>query len=211
MLLTRWHQEFTCTFRSRRHQQRCLYFEKSVLFHCCANGTVDLCANAKVLLHTLTTNIEIAILQTNRFINIIGALIYREWWWLRGVQDFDDTLSHFHLARRQCCVDSAFRTSANDTRDAHDVFTANINIVVDHALDDSGVVTKVYECQLFTVLTTATDPATHRNGGADVRFIQLAAHMCAHCGRFHCVFLRGLRSPTMDARWVTNSAWTTML
>ena len=160
MFLARWNEEFAGAFWCRRHEKRSLHFEKTVFFHGTTNRTIDLGAYTKIPLHALTTNVEIAILQANHFINVICTLVNRKRRWLCRVQNFNNTLAHLNLASRQCCVHCSFWTSTNNARHSDDVFTTDIDVIVDHALNDPGMVTQVNERQFLSVLATTPHPAT---------------------------------------------------
>ena len=83
---------------------------------------------------------------------------------------------------------------AHDAGDPHDVLAAHVDVVVDDALDDAGVVAHVDEREVLAVLAAAGDPAADADGLADVARAQLAAQVGAHRGRSRTGFIecRGL-------------------
>jgi hypothetical protein len=50
----------------------------------------------------------------------------------------------------------------------HYPLRTNISYVVDNALDYSAVVANVKECEMLSVLATACNPATNRDGATNV-------------------------------------------
>ncbi len=100
-----------------------------------------------------------------------------------AAEHLDLALPEFDVAGRQVVVDRALGPLADDTGDAQHVLAAHVDVVVDHTLDDAGVVAQVDEGEVLAVLAAAADPAADADGLADVLGAQLAAQVGAHRGR----------------------------
>ncbi len=179
-LLARRHQELASTLRGRRHQHRRLDLDEALALHAVADGGVDRGSDTEVLLHPLAAKVEVAVLETDVLVDVVGASIDRERWWIGLAEHLDLALAQLDPAGRQVLVDRALGPVAHDAGDAQHVLAANVDVVVDHALDDARVVSQVDEGQMLPVLTTTADPAADADGVADVLGAQLTAQVRAH-------------------------------
>jgi len=148
-----------------------------------ADRAVHRCAQAQVALHALAANVDEAILQAGVLGHLVGALVHGERWRLGDVEDLDHAVLQLDATRGQTVIDVLRRACGDRARDAHDVFAAHVDRVVDHSLGDAGVVADVEEGQLLAVLAAGGDPPGERGLLADVLGAQLAALMGTHgCG-----------------------------
>ena len=182
-LLARRHEELAGAFGRRRHEHRRLDLDEALGVHRVAHGGVDRRADPQVLLHPLATQVEVAVLEADVLVDVVGAGVDRERRRVGLAQHLDDTVADLDLAGREVGVDRALRALADDAGDPHDVLAAHVDVVVDDALDDARVVAQVDERQVLAVLATAADPAADADGLADVRRAQVAAQVGAHRGR----------------------------
>ena len=189
-LLARRHEELAGAFGRRRHEHRRLDLDETLGVHGVADGGVDRRADAQVLLHPLTTQVEVAVLEADVLVDVVGAGVDRERRRVGLAQHLDDAVADLDLAGREAGVDGPLRTLADDAGDPHDVLAAHVDVVVDDALDDARVVAQVDEGEVLTVLAAATHPAADADGLADVRRAQVAAQVGAHRSRLR----RGARS-----------------
>ena len=139
-------------------------------------------AHPQVLLHPFTTQVEIAVLEADVLVDVIGAGIDRERRRVGLAQHLDLALAQLDVACRQVVVDRAVGPFAYHPGDAQHVLAADVDVVVDHALDDAGVVAQVDEGEMLTVLTPASDPSADADGLADVLGSEFAAQVRAHRG-----------------------------
>jgi hypothetical protein len=63
------------------------------------------------------------------------------------------------------------------TSDLHNPLGSNIGFVVNNALHHSAVIANIEECKVFTVLASASNPATHSDCVADVLSPQATAQL----------------------------------
>ncbi len=71
-------------------------------------------------------------------------------------------------------------SGAHDAGDPHHVLAAHVDVVVDDALHDAGVVAQVDEREVLAVLAAAGDPAAQGDGLADVLGAELTVLVAAH-------------------------------
>ena len=126
-------------------------------------------------------------LQARVLVHLVGAGVDGERRRLSRAQDLDHALTQLDLAGGEVWVDRAFEASAHDAGDAYHVLTAHVDVVVDDALHDAGVIAHIDERELRPVLTPARDPTANADGPADVFHAELARHVRAHAGCTHAV------------------------
>ena len=136
-LLARRHEELAGAFGRRRHEHRRLDLDEALGVHRGAHGRVDRRADPQVLLHPLATQVEVAVLEADVLVDVVGAGVDRERRRVGLAQHLDDAVADLDLTGRQGGVDGALRALAHDAGDAHDVLAAHVDVVVDDALDDA--------------------------------------------------------------------------
>ncbi len=176
------HEELPGALRRRRHQHRRLDLDEALGVHRPAERAVDGSADADVSLHALAAQVEVAVLEADVLVDLVGPGVDRERRRGRHPQHLDLALADLDLAGRQVRVDRALRSGPHDAGDPHDVLAAHVHGVVDDALDHARVVTDVDERQVLAVLPAPGDPSTHRNRLADVDVAQLPTRVRAHRG-----------------------------
>ena len=120
-------------------------------------------ADAQVALHPLAAEVEVAVLQADVLVDVVGAGVDRERRRLGACaapRPWHSPISTSPVGRFG--VDGALRAGAHDAGDPHDVLAAHVDVVVDDALHDAGVVAHVDERQVLAVLAAAGDPAAQR-------------------------------------------------
>ena len=167
-LLARRHEELAGPLGRRRHEHRRLDLDEALLLHRPADAELTAAADAQVALHPLAPQVEVAVLQADVLVDVVGAGVDRERRRRGRAQHLDGALADLDLAGRQVGVDRALRPLAHDAGDAHDVLAAHVDRVVDDALHDAEVVADVDEGEVLAVLAAAGDPAAHVHGLADV-------------------------------------------
>ena len=178
-LFARRNQKFTGTLWSGWHQKWSLNLNKILGFHCATNCRVDLGSNAQVLLHPLAANIEIAELEANAFIHIVGTCIDWERRRLRCIQHCELTLNQFDTTRWKVGVNRSFWSSLHLASDLHHPLVTNILHIADHALHYPGIVTYIKERQVFAMFTATSDPSAQSDGLTNVLWAQTATQLCA--------------------------------
>ena len=88
-----------------------------------ANESDDIVAHAKRSLHARATQVEIAMAQTHRFVNVVFIKLERQR--IRRVQNLDLMGHHLDASGRQRVVDGAFGARAHSTFDFKHVLGAN--------------------------------------------------------------------------------------
>src|SRR5690606_38115752 len=159
-----------------------LDLDEALAFHRPAYGGVDLRADPQVALHALAPQVEVAVLETDPLVDLVGPLVDRERRRERLAEDLDLALPDLDLAGGEVLVDRALRARADDAGDPDDVLGTHVDVAVDHALDDAGVVAQVDERQVVAVLAAAGDPPGEGATLADVLGAQHAALVGPHGG-----------------------------
>ena len=134
----------------------------------------------RFFLHALPTKVEVAVLQANVLVDVVSASVDRERRWRGRTQDLDFAVTDFDLAGWQVVIDRSLRAHTDGARDLEDVFAADVDIVVDDALDDARVVAQINKCEVFAMLTSTTNPATHTDGATNIGFAELSAKVGTH-------------------------------
>ena len=178
-LFARRNQKFTGTLWSGWHQKWSLNLNKILGFHCATNCRVDLGSNAQVLLHPLAANIEIAELEANAFIHIVGTSIDWKRRRLGGIQHCELTLNKFDTTRWEVGVNRSFWSSLHLARYLHHPLVTNILHIADHTLHYPGIVTYIKERQVFAMFTATSDPSAQSDGLTNVLWAQTATQLCA--------------------------------
>jgi hypothetical protein len=120
---------------------------------------VDGGSDSEVRLHALTPKIEVAVLEADVLVDVVGSRVDRERRRLGRPQHFDPALPDLDVTGGQVVVGGAVGTSPHDTGDAYDVFAADVDTVVDHALNDATVIADVDEGQFVAVFTSLGHPS----------------------------------------------------
>ena len=102
--------------------------------------------------------VDVAVAQAHRLVGL-GAVVDREGRRLGLVEHLDGAVADLHLARAEAGVDGALGPVAHGPGHGDDPLAAHVDGVVDHALDDAGVVAQVDEGQVLAVLAPARHPA----------------------------------------------------
>ena len=173
------HHEIACAFRRGRNEHRSFDFDETLIVHCPPKRSVDLGADAEIALHSLGAKIDIAMCKSNHFVDL-NAIVQLERRWFGHIQDFNAAVADFNRASWHVVVRGAIRTLTNSARDANHILRAKVGGAVDHALHETGVVTKVDEGQMLAVLAAAGHPATDRNLATDVGGSKRSAMVGAH-------------------------------
>ena len=118
-------------------------------------------SQAQVALHPLAAQIEVAVLQTDVLVDVVGAGVDRERRRIGGAQHLDGAVADLHVAGREVRVDRALGALPDGAGDPHDVLAAHVDRVVDDTLDDPRVVAHVDEGEVLAVLAAAGDPPAH--------------------------------------------------
>ena len=162
-LLARRHEELAGALRRRRHEHRRLDLDEALALHRRADRRVDRGADAQVALHALAAQVEVAVLEADVLVDVVGAVVDRERRRLGAAQHLDRGSPP---ARPRRSAGSSLTVPSgrwrDDAGDAHDVLAAHVDGVVDDALDDAGVVAQVDEREVLAVLAAAADPAAQR-------------------------------------------------
>ena len=162
------HEELAGSLRGRRHQHRRLDLDEALTLHAGAHRSVDREPDPQVLLHPLAPQVEVAVLEADVLVDVVGAGVDRERRRVGLAQDLDLALAQLDLAGRQVLVDRALRPLADDAGDPQHVLAAHVDVVVDHALHDARVVAQVDEGEMLAVFAATADPAADADGLADV-------------------------------------------
>ncbi len=165
-----------------RPQQRRLDLREALAVHGGPQRRVDPGAEPQVALHTRPAQVDVAVAQPHRLVGLV-AVVDGERRGLRLVEDLDGAVPDLHLTGADAGVDGALGAVADGAGDGDDPLGAHVGGVVDHALDDAGVVAQVDEGEVLAVLAPAGHPAAQADGGADVGRAQHAAQVRAHGGR----------------------------
>ncbi len=181
--LPRGDEKLTGTLWSGGNEHRSLDLDKTLSLHRRADRRVGPSPQAEVALHPLAAQIEVAVLQPDVLVDVVGPRVDREWRRVSRPQHFHRAVADLDLAGRQVRVDGPVRTLAHGAGDAHDVLAAHVHRVVDDALHDPRVVAHVDEGEVLAVLAAAGHPSAHGDGRADVGGSQFAAQVGAHRGR----------------------------
>ena len=200
-LLARRHEELASTFGCGRHEHRRLDLDEALGVHRIADRGVDRRADPQVLLHPLTAQVEIAVLEADVLVDVVGAGVDREGRWVGFAEHLDDAVTDLDLTGREPGVDGALRTLAHDAGDPHDVFAADVDVVVDDALHDARVVAQVDEGEMLTVFPTTAHPTADADGLSDVRRAQIAAQVGPHRGGLRCGRIVGGRHESVPVGW----------
>ena len=78
--------------------------------------------------------------EADVLVNVVGACVDRERWRRGAAQDLDFAVTDFDLACRQVIVDRSLGAHANGACDFEHVLAADVDIVVDNALNDARMV-----------------------------------------------------------------------
>src|SRR5262249_15186247 len=140
--LTRRDEELAGALRCRRHQHRRLDLDEALPLHGPAYGGVHGRVDREVALHAVTPQIEIAVLQAHDLVDL-RAIVERERWRFRDVEDLDRAVADFYFAGRQLRVDRPLGSGAHCAGDAHDILGAQVVRAVHDALDQTCSVTQI--------------------------------------------------------------------
>ena len=176
-LLARRHEELAGPLGRGRHEHRRLDLDEALRLHRPADRRVDAAADAQVALHALAPQVEVAVLQADVLVDLVGAGVDRERRRRGRAQHLDRAVADLDLAGRQVGVDGALRALADDAGDPHDVLAADVDGVVDDALHDAGVVADVDEGEVLAVLAPASHPAAHARPSAPTSSGRSSPHM----------------------------------
>ena len=185
-LLAAWHDEVACAFRRGGDQQRRFDLGEALVFHGAAHGALHDRAVAQVALHPFAAHVEVAVLEAQRLVDVLAA-VQHEGRRLGLVQDLDGAVLHVDRAGGQERVLHALGSRYDRAGDAHDVFTPQVVLFVNDALDDAGVIAQVDEGQLLAVLSAIVDPTAQGDLAVDV--VSVSAHRSSRCacrGRLPC-------------------------
>ncbi len=181
-----WHQVIARAFRRGAGQNRRFHIEEAVFVEKASNAAGDARAQAQLVGHLRTTQVDETVAQT-RFLTNVGVFVERE---RRGfgfvqhveliAEDFDGTGGHV-------AVHSTFRATADLAGDLHDVLAAYTvgcgegvgAIRIENDLGHALAVTDVEEDHPAVVPATM-DPAAKGDFLAVQALVQLAAIMAAH-------------------------------
>ena len=200
-----WDEVVACAFRGALGEHRGLDFEKIVFIEEGSHLMYDLMAHDEVVLHFRTAQIDVAVFQTDVFIDI-DAVFDVEWGGLRFVQDAKLGNDDFHLAGLHLRVDSFFASLSDLAFDSEDEFTAAGFRLVEcffpvlwahDELYNTASVAKVDENETAMV-TTGIHPACQCQFFAAVIFCYQTAsagsmHPC------HCFHIRAPLYKNVDA------------
>ena len=100
-LLARRHEELAGALGRRRHEHRRLDLDEALGVHRPAERAVDGGADAQVALHPLAAQVEVAVLQPDVLVDVVGAGVDRERRRRRHAQHLDLALADLDLAGRQ--------------------------------------------------------------------------------------------------------------
>ena len=116
--------------------------------------------------------------EADRLVGVV-PVVDREGRGFRLVEDLDRAVADLDLARLEAVVDRAVGAVAHGAADADDPLTADVDQVVDHALDDPRVVAQVDEGQVLAVLSTPAHPPAQAHRAPDVGGAQDATEVAA--------------------------------
>ena len=136
-LLARRHEEFAGALGRRRDQHRRLDLDEVLDVHGVTNSGVDLRAQTQVLLHPLATQVEVAVLEPDVLVDVVGASIDRERRRRGAAQDLHLAVANLDPAGRERIVDGALGPFTNRAGEPEHVLAAHVDVVVDDALHDA--------------------------------------------------------------------------
>ena len=100
-------------------------------------------------------------LEAHVLVNIVCSGINGERRRVSFAQDLNLAVADLYLTGGEIVVDRALWTLPDDTSDAQYILTTHIDIVVNDALHNARMVTKINKGQVFPVLTTVPYPPAH--------------------------------------------------
>ena len=182
------HQVVAGTFRGGAGQDRRLDIEEAVLVEVAAHAAGDPRAQAQLLGHLWTAQVDIAIAQARLFAHV-GVFVERERRGFRVVQHFQLVTQDLDHARGHVGVAGTSRTQAYLAGDLDHVFAAHAvggcegfsAVRIEHHLGQAFTITDIEEDHP-AVVTTTVDPSAKGYFLTFQAFVQLAAIMAAHHG-----------------------------
>ncbi|CAB4637324.1 unannotated protein [freshwater metagenome] len=121
--------------------------------------------------------------EAHHFIDL-DAIVQLERRRFGNIQDLDAAIADFDLAGGHVVVRGAIGALTNGARDANHILRPKVGGPVDHALHETGVITKIDEGQMLSVLAAATHPAADRDLATDVGGSKRSAMVGAHRNEF---------------------------
>ena len=120
----RGNEEFARAFRRRLVEHRRLDVDEALGIEIAARGDGRAVAKLKVLLHLRAAQVDHAVLQADRFRQILVVELERRR--LRDIEDLDLVREDFDLAAREVRIHGAFGAWPHETRHADDEFVAQL-------------------------------------------------------------------------------------
>ena len=153
-------------------------------FEQCAQRTRYRVAKTQIILHLVTTQIEIAITKPHFLTRMLLVMERR---CLRLVEDREFAREEFDLAGRHLRIDRSFGALTQTAVNRQHVLAADAlgfgkdlgRIGIEYDLEQAFTVAQVDE-DYPAVVTSPVDPARDRNFFSDQRTVDLAAVMTAH-------------------------------
>ena len=108
-LLPRRHEELAGTLGRRRHEHRRLHLDEALALHRRRMAELTAPRTPQVALHPLAAEVEVAVLQADALVDLVGAGVDRERRRRGGAQHLDDAVAHLDLTGGQRRVDRALR------------------------------------------------------------------------------------------------------
>ncbi|CAB4600990.1 unannotated protein [freshwater metagenome] len=196
--------EIPCPFRRGRNEHWSFDFNETLIVHGPPQRGIDLGANTEVALHALGTKIDIAMSEAHHFIDL-DTIVELERWRLRDIKNLNAAIANFDLASGHVRVGRAIGALTNDSSNANYVFRTKVSGTIDHALHESGVITKIDKGQMLTVLTAAGYPPAHRDLAANVGNSQRSAMVGTHGNRISHRRSFGFRRVEQREQWQRSS------
>ncbi|CAB4728444.1 unannotated protein [freshwater metagenome] len=198
------HDKVTRAFWSRCDQHRGFDFDETLIVHGPSKRGIYLGADTEVALHPFSAQIDITVREANHFVDL-DTIVELERWRLRDIQNLNAAIANFDLASGHVRVGRAIGALTNDSSNANYVFRTKVSGTIDHALHESGVITKIDKGQMLTVLTAAGYPPAHRDLAANVGDSQRSAMVGTHGNRISHRRSFGFRRVEQREQWQRSS------